>query len=131
MPEAIRGAVFQGPHRPLSLEPLLLDEPRAGEVRVRMVASGVCHSDLHVVDGEWARPVNVVLGHEGAAIVESLGPDVTIRPEGVAPGEGLGVRVGDLVVLAWTAPCGECAACRRGNGWLCSAPQGGGHRLDP
>jgi S-(hydroxymethyl)glutathione dehydrogenase/alcohol dehydrogenase len=84
-----------------------------------MVASGVCHSDLHVVDGEWARPAGVVLGHEGAAIVEELGEDVS------------NVRVGDLVVLAWTAPCGTCHACRRGEPWLCLTPDGAGHRLAP
>ncbi len=114
-----RGLVFGGAGRPLEIEELLLDEPRSGEVLVRMVASGVCHSDLHVVDGEWDRPANVVLGHEGAAIVEALGPDV---PDG-------SLREGDLVVLAWTAPCGSCGACSRGEPWLCSEPRGSGHRL--
>ena len=71
-----RGLVFGGAGRPLEIESLVLDEPQHGEVLVQLVASGVCHSDLHVVDGEWERPANVVLGHEGAAIVEALGPDV-------------------------------------------------------
>ena len=53
-----------------------LDEPRAGEVRVRMLASGVCHSDLHVRDGEWDRPGPIVMGHEGAGVIEALGPGV-------------------------------------------------------
>ena len=66
-----RGLVFRGARHPLEIEDLVLDEPQGGEVLVRMVASGVCHSDLHVVDGEWERPANVVLGHEGAAIVEA------------------------------------------------------------
>ncbi len=118
-PMRVRGVIFEGPGRPTRVEELRLDPPRQGEVLVRMVAAGVCHSDLHVVDGEWDRPTNVVLGHEGAAIVEQLGPDVT----GLAPG--------DLVVLAWTAPCGACAACRRGQPWLCSTPDGSGHRLAP
>ena len=65
-----------------------------------MAAAGVCHSDLHVVDGEWERPTGVVMGHEGAAWVEELG-------EGVSD-----LGVGDLVVLAWTAPCGSCESCR-------------------
>ncbi len=116
-----RGLVFGGAGRPLEIEDLLLDEPQGGEVLVRMVASGVCHSDLHVVDGEWDRPANVVLGHEGAAIVEALGPDV--------PADSL--REGDLVVLAWTAPCGSCAACQRAEPWLCTQPRGSGHRLQP
>ena len=115
---SMTGLVFKGPGQPLSIEQLRLDPPGPGEVRVRMVASGVCHSDLHVVDGDWVRPTDVVLGHEGAAIVESLGSEVT------------GLDLGDLVVLVWTAPCGMCAACRRQEPWLCATPRGGGHRRD-
>ncbi len=114
-----RGLVFDGVGRPLAIESLVLDEPQSGEVLVRMAAAGVCHSDLHVVDGDWERPANVALGHEGAAIVEALGPDV--------PSDG--PREGDLVVLAWTAPCGACPACGRSEPWLCSEPRGSGHRL--
>ena len=113
----MRGLVFSGTGRPLGIERLELDEPRQREVSVRMVASGVCRSDLHVVDGDWERPANVVLGHEGAAIVEAIGPNVT------------GLSAGDLVVLAWTAPCGACRACQRAQPWLCTRPRGGGHRL--
>jgi S-(hydroxymethyl)glutathione dehydrogenase/alcohol dehydrogenase len=127
---ATRGAVFHGPDRPATVEPLLLDDPRPGELRVRMVASGVCRSDLHVIDGEWARPTDVVLGHEGAAIVEALGPGVPERATDGRLDTG-GLRVGDLVVLAWTAPCGRCIACRRGEAWLCADPRGAGHRLAP
>jgi Zn-dependent alcohol dehydrogenase len=127
----VQGTVFAGPHLPLRPEELRLDPPGPGEVRVRMVASGVCHSDLHVVDGDWARPVDVVLGHEGAGVIEALGPGVAERAPGIGPGEGPGWRTGDLVVLAWTAPCDTCTACRRGEAWLCSAPRGGGHRLAP
>ncbi len=107
-----------------------LIHPDHGEVRVRMVGSGVCHSDLHVVDGDWERPVDVVLGHEGAGVIEELGPGVQERAPGDPPELG-GLRVGDLVVLAWTAPCGACPSCSRGEAWLCSAPMGSGHRLDP
>lgn len=110
-------AVFTGPRRPLSIEPIRLDPPGPGELLVRMVASGVCHSDLHVVDGDWARPMDVILGHEGAGIVEAVGDGV------------VGQQIGDLVVLVWTAPCGSCAACGRAEPWLCSTPRGGGHRL--
>jgi S-(hydroxymethyl)glutathione dehydrogenase/alcohol dehydrogenase len=119
----LRGAVFEGPGRPLSIETLHLDPPGPGEVAVRMAASGVCRSDLHVVDGDWARPADVVLGHEGAAFVESLGEGVAERFPGLRPGA--------LVVLAWTAPCGDCAACLRGEGWQCARPVGAGHRLAP
>jgi S-(hydroxymethyl)glutathione dehydrogenase/alcohol dehydrogenase len=120
MTRAIEGAVFRGPRQALEIEQLVLDPPGPGEVRVRMVASGVCRSDLHVVDGEWERPTGVVLGHEGAGVVEELGQDVASD-----------VHVGDLVVLAWTAPCGVCPACRRDQAWLCSTPHGSGHRLAP
>jgi Zn-dependent alcohol dehydrogenase len=116
-PMQMRGVVFDGPGRPIRIEELLLDPPGPGEVRVRMAAAGVCHSDLHVVDGEWERPIGVVLGHEGAALVEDVGPGVDH------------VRPGDLVVLSWTAPCGRCAACVRGEPWLCADPAGAGHRL--
>ena len=114
-----RGVVFDGPGRPTRIEELVLDPPGPGEVRVRMAAAGVCHSDLHVVDGEWERPTGVVLGHEGSAIIESIGDGV----DDLAPG--------DLVVLAWTAPCTRCRACGRGEPWLCASPDGSGHRLAP
>jgi S-(hydroxymethyl)glutathione dehydrogenase / alcohol dehydrogenase len=126
---AVRGLVYQGPERPLVLGDLWLDPPGEGEVQVRMVAAGVCHSDLHVVDGDWVRPAGIVLGHEGAGIVEKLGPGVRERPAG-APVEHGGLRAGDLVSLAWTAPCGSCLACARGEAWLCGQPHGSGHRLD-
>lgn len=116
---ATRGVVFRGPGRSARLEELMLDPPARGEVLVRMAAAGVCHSDLHVVDGEWERPAGVVLGHEGAAWVERIGDDVR------------GLEPGDLVVLAWTAPCGRCVACEREEPWLCETPDGAGHRLSP
>jgi S-(hydroxymethyl)glutathione dehydrogenase / alcohol dehydrogenase len=114
-----RGVVFRGASMQPLIEDLALDPPQLGEVRVRMAAAGVCHSDLHVVDGGWERPAGVVMGHEGAAWVEEVG-------EGVS-----GLEVGDLVVLAWTAPCRSCESCRRGEPWLCSQPDGSGHRLAP
>ena len=112
-----RGAVFHGAGRPATVDELRLADPARNEVRVRMAAAGVCHSDLHVVDGEWERPTGIVLGHEGAGWVESIGEDVK------------GLEIGDLVVLAWTAPCGTCMACERGEPWLCARPDGAGHRL--
>ena len=73
------------------------------------------------MEGHWQRPTGVVLGHEGAAAIEAVGDAVEERfPE---------LRPGVLVVLAWTAPCGTCHACRRGEGWLCERPIGSGHRL--
>jgi S-(hydroxymethyl)glutathione dehydrogenase/alcohol dehydrogenase len=130
------GVVFLGPGA-IEIAAYRVDPPGPGEVRVRMAASGVCHSDLHVLDGDWARPAPLVLGHEGAGWVESVGPEagggpsVPAEPDATgaaSPGPCRGPRVGDLVVLAWTAPCGRCAACQRGEGWLCVSPAGSGHR---
>ena len=118
-PIRTRGVVYAGPGQRPRIEELILDPPGRGEVLVRMAAAGVCHSDLHVVDGEWERPTGVVMGHEGSASVEKLGEGV----EGLQPG--------DLVVLAWTAPCGACDACHRDEQWLCAQPDGSGHRLKP
>jgi S-(hydroxymethyl)glutathione dehydrogenase / alcohol dehydrogenase len=102
-----RAAVLDEVGQPVETRELELIEPREGEVRVRMLASGVCHSDLHVRDGEWDRPTPIVMGHEGAGIIEAVGPGVT------SP------RVGDLVALTWLIPCGVCRWCRRGEVWAC------------
>jgi S-(hydroxymethyl)glutathione dehydrogenase/alcohol dehydrogenase len=72
-----------------------------------MTASGVCHSDLHVRDGDWERPGPIVLGHEGAGVIEAVG-------EGLDPGV-----VGRSVALSWYAPCLRCRECQRGRQWLC------------
>lgn len=103
----VRAAVLEAVGEPVVVRELELIEPRAGEVRVRMLASGVCHSDLHVRDGEWDRPTPIVMGHEGAGVVEAVGPGVS------SP------RVGELVALSWLIPCGVCRACRRGQVWAC------------
>ncbi|HET9085630.1 MAG TPA: alcohol dehydrogenase catalytic domain-containing protein [Candidatus Limnocylindrales bacterium] len=103
----VRAVVLEEVGRPAVVRELELIEPRAGEVRVRMLASGVCHSDLHVRDGEWDRPTPIVMGHEGAGIVEAVGPGVTTP------------RVGELVALSWLIPCGVCRSCRRGRIWEC------------
>jgi S-(hydroxymethyl)glutathione dehydrogenase/alcohol dehydrogenase len=103
----MRGAVFNGPHQPLAIEELEIDPPRRGEVALRMLASGVCRSDLHVIEGDWKCAPPVVLGHEGFAEVESVG-------EGVSA-----VKPGDRVTLSWLAPCGHCRRCHAGKPWLC------------
>jgi S-(hydroxymethyl)glutathione dehydrogenase/alcohol dehydrogenase len=113
----VRGAVLEAVGQPVAIAELDLIEPRAGEVRIRMLASGVCHSDLHVRDGAWDRPTPIVLGHEGAGIVEAVGPGVT------AP------RVGQLVALSWLIPCGMCRSCRRGHVWACPDSPSYGHVL--
>jgi S-(hydroxymethyl)glutathione dehydrogenase/alcohol dehydrogenase len=107
-PSTTRARVLRRVGRPLAGETLALHSLRDDLVRVRVEASGVCHSDLHVADGGWAMPLPIVLGHEGAGVVEAVG-------EGVRD-----VRPGDHVVLAWLAPCHRCAACAGGRPWLCS-----------
>ena len=120
-PTTTRAAVLERPGVATRIETLVLDPPGAGEVRIRMAAAGVCHSDLHVRDGEWEREGPIVLGHEGSAVVEALG-------EGVA-GRFPGLRVGGLVALAWLIPCGTCRSCRAGRVWSCSASPSYTHRM--
>jgi S-(hydroxymethyl)glutathione dehydrogenase/alcohol dehydrogenase len=100
-------AVFYGPGRPLEVREIELDEPRNDEVVVRMAAVGICGTDLHSVKGEWERPTPMVLGHEGAGVVEEVGSGVS------------SIRPGDRVVLSWAPSCGECADCARGRPAAC------------
>jgi S-(hydroxymethyl)mycothiol dehydrogenase len=105
-----RGVVFADPGSAPVLEEIRVDDPGPGEVRVKVEACGVCHTDLHVVEtGGWGMKFPILLGHEGAGVVEDVGEGVTT----VAPG--------DRVVIAWRAPCGDsCRACRRGDLRRCS-----------
>src|SRR4051812_29614889 len=103
---------------PTRIEPLQLDPPGDGAVRVRMTASGVCHSDLHVRDGEWQRPGPIVMGHEGAGVIEAVG----------VPGMEPWV-VGRQAVLNWYAPCLACRECQRGRQWLCRSSPSAGHAM--
>lgn len=103
----ITAAVFEGAGQRLDVTELELDPPREGEVRVKMMASGLCRSDYHVINGDWTLTPPMVLGHEGAGIVDEVGPGVT------------SVRVGDHVVLSWTPYCGHCFYCLTGHPALC------------
>jgi Zn-dependent alcohol dehydrogenase len=104
----ISAAVLESTGGGLALHDVELDAPRAGEVLVRLGASGVCHSDLNAIDGTAETRCPAVLGHEGAGVVESVGPGVTR------------VGVGDHVALSWAPSCGACAECLRDLPWLCS-----------
>ena len=106
-PQTVRARVFNAPGEALGDEELRLADVRDDLVRVRLRASGVCGSDLHVADGDWIAQGPLVLGHEGAGIVEEVGPGV---------GD---VRPGDRVVLSWFAPCRRCRNCAAGLAWLC------------
>ena len=102
----ITAAVARGPGAPLSIETLELEDPRDDELIVRVVAAGVCHTDLVVRDQWIPVPLPVVLGHEGAGIVERVGRSVTK----VAPG--------DPVVMSFDS-CGECPSCLAGEASYC------------
>ena len=103
-----RAAVFTAIGEPLEIrDDIEVEAPHAGEVKVRMVASGVCHSDLSMQNGTMMAAPPMVLGHEGAGIVEEIGEGVTT------------VKPGDRVVISWVPQCGECYFCTRGQGFLC------------
>ncbi len=93
--------------RPLSIETVDLAPPGAGEVLVKVVAAGLCHSDLSVINGDRPRPMPMALGHEAAGIVEELGEGVT------------DLQVGDHVVAVFVPSCGHCAPCAEGRPALC------------
>lgn len=103
-----RGVVVDDTGR-LDLVELDLDEPGPGEVLVRIEASGVCHSDLHVAETGWAHEAPVLLGHEAVAVVE-------------AAGDGVAIEEGQRVVLGWRSPCGRCRWCVRGDPRRCRTP---------
>lgn len=104
----MRAAVMHAQGADLIIEDLDLEEPRAGEVLVRLAATGVCHSDLSALRGPRPLKVPMVPGHEGAGVVEAVGPGVR------------GVEMGDHVILSAIASCGTCEECGRGETWLCS-----------
>ena len=112
-----RGVVLSAPGT-VALEEIELDPPGAGEVLVRIKATGVCHTDLHVIEQDgWGHPLPVLLGHEGAGIVEAVGEGV----DTVAPG--------DRVVIGWKTACGDCVYCTRGEPRQCKRPPAPGPRL--
>ncbi len=120
----IEAAVFRKVHEPLTIERVEIDKPQGREVLVRTAATGVCHSDLHVVDGIGRFPLDrpMVLGHEGAGIVEAVGAEVTA------------VRPGDHVVACLSGFCGACPQCLSGHPNLCTGgivarPEGAAPRL--
>ncbi len=107
----MKAAVFHGPHQPLTIENVEIDTPMAHEVLVRTVASGVCHSDLHFVDGLYPFPAPAILGHEAAGIVEAVGDQVTY------------VKAGDHVIACLSVFCGHCDQCLTGHPNLCVSPE--------
>jgi len=103
----MKAIVFRDPETAIEVADVDLAAPKAGEVRVKIAAAGVCHSDLHVKRGEWDAPAPLVMGHEGSGVVVELGEGVN------------SLAVGDHVVLSWVPPCGECRYCRSGHEARC------------
>ncbi|MQA06627.1 MAG: zinc-binding dehydrogenase [Streptosporangiales bacterium] len=107
MATSTKAAVFRGVDQPLDVTELDLGAPREHEVLVRYAASGLCHSDLHIMDGSMAHPAPAVLGHEGAGVVAAVGPGVSR------------VAVGDHVLTSYQPSCGHCWYCTAGRSNLC------------
>ncbi len=106
----MRAAVLRQAGRPLEIEDVDLEAPRAGELAVRVEAAGACHSDYHYMTGDITCRLPAVLGHEGAGIVEAVGP-----------GTSGDIAVGARVAFMWRPRCGRCAACVSGSPVLCAS----------
>ncbi|WP_380871622.1 alcohol dehydrogenase [Sphingomonas sp. DBB INV C78] len=107
----MKAAVVRHPGR-FEIETVVLDRPDEDEVRLRVLASGLCHTDYHVMLGRMRVPLPVVAGHEAVGIVEAVGEDVP------------GIRPGDLVATCASLFCGACVQCQMGRNYLCDAPPG-------
>jgi S-(hydroxymethyl)glutathione dehydrogenase/alcohol dehydrogenase len=112
----MRAAVMTAVHKPLELLDLKQDGPKAGEVRIKVRAAGVCMSDWHIMIGDWPMPLPMVLGHEAAGEVVEVGADVA------------NTKVGDHVIFSFRENCGRCGYCTNGRVVLCTgrnaAPRG-------
>ncbi|WP_269715995.1 Zn-dependent alcohol dehydrogenase [Caulobacter sp. NIBR2454] len=107
----MKAAVLREVGKPLSIEQVAIGKPGPHEVLIRTVAAGVCHSDLHFVEGSYPHPLPAVLGHESAGVVEAIGSEVRT------------VKVGDHVITCLSAFCGHCEHCLTGHMSLCVSPE--------
>jgi S-(hydroxymethyl)glutathione dehydrogenase/alcohol dehydrogenase len=107
MPRNVRAAVFYGPGKPIQIETLQLDDPQADEVLIKVLATGLCHSDLHMIEGKQEQAVPAVLGHESTGVIVQCGADV----KGLAPG--------DHVIPFFVPECGQCPNCLSGKTNIC------------
>lgn len=107
----MKAAVMREVGKPLTIEDIQIDKPGPHEVLIRTVAAGVCHSDLHFMEGKYPVVAPVVLGHESAGIVEAVGAEVRT------------VKVGDHVITCTSAFCGHCDHCLTGHANLCISPE--------
>ena len=121
MPKMMKAAVVHQFGKPLTIEEVPIPTPKSGEILIKIIANGVCHTDLHAAQGDW--PVKPKLpfipGHEGAGIVADVGANVT------------GLKEGDPVGLAWLHDaCGMCEYCRTGWDSLCLAQHNSGYAVN-
>ncbi len=107
----MKAAVLRSVGEPLTIEDVDVDEPQRDEVLIRTAAVGVCHSDLHFIDGHYHCDLPVVPGHESAGVVEQVGSDVTY------------VKPGDHVITCMSVFCGHCEVCTTGRPYLCQSPE--------
>ena len=107
----MKAAVLRETNRPLEIEEVQVSKPGPREVLIRTLAAGVCHSDLHFMDGSYPYMLPTILGHESAGIVEQVGSDVTY------------VKKGDHVITCLSAFCGHCHKCLTGHLSLCQSPE--------
>ncbi|HEY2561398.1 MAG TPA: Zn-dependent alcohol dehydrogenase [Caldimonas sp.] len=107
----MKAAVLHAPHQPMTIEDIAIAKPRRREVLVRTAAAGLCHSDLHFIEGAYPTPVPVVLGHESAGVVEAVGEDVTY------------LKAGDHVISCLSVFCGHCEFCLSGHPSICQTPE--------
>ncbi len=106
----MKAAVLNEAKKPMTIDEVELSDPVAGEAKVRVIAAGVCHSDLHFIDGVYPTRFPTILGHEVAGVVEEVGPGVT------------NVTPGDRVILGFVQPCGTCRYCAEGRPAICQTP---------
>ena len=107
----MKAAVLYEANTPLQVVEVEQQGPQAGEARVRVMAAGVCHSDWHIMNGDWPLPLPMVLGHEAAGVVEEVGTGVA------------GVTPGDHVIFSFRPQCGRCLYCSTGRSILCDGHQ--------
>jgi S-(hydroxymethyl)mycothiol dehydrogenase len=117
MPHTVTGVIARTPGAPVQVVTILVPDPGPGEAVVRVLACGVCHTDLHYREGGISQDFPFLLGHEASGIVEEIGEGVT----DVAPG--------DFVILNWRAVCGNCRACLRGRPQYCFATHNASQRM--
>jgi S-(hydroxymethyl)glutathione dehydrogenase / alcohol dehydrogenase len=107
----MKAAMFPGPHDPLTIEEVDISNPKSREVLVRTAAVGVCHSDLHYIEGHYATPTPAILGHESSGIVEKIGSEVNY------------VKPGEHVITCLSVFCGHCEYCLTGRPYSCENPE--------